>query len=106
MEIFKRKFKVKVSYFGEGKYTVKYSQHRIIPKWKELCFWYSTTPTGMYGWSTDLFYIDEAEEIAKSLKSIEDVKAFHAKDYPKRDAFFKKYNEFWSNKVPYKSKVF
>ena len=59
MGIFKKKFKVKVSYFAEGRYSVKYAHYRLIPIYHALHFWFEQSLTiNTEKRSIDLFRVD------------------------------------------------
>lgn len=105
--MFKKKFKVRVSHFGQGRYSVEYAHYRFIPVWYELCFWFEQTLTGgTECWTTDLFSYQEAEELAKSLKSIDDVKEWYKPDEAKEADFYKRKKEYYKENVPYDTKYF
>lgn len=107
MKLFEKKFKVKVTYFGSGKYQVKYAHYRFIPIYHALCFWFEQTLTGgTECWSTELFGIEEAERVAKTLKSIEDVKQWYKPHEKKEQIFYTRQAEYYKKNVPYSSKQF
>jgi hypothetical protein len=102
-----KKFKVKVTYFGDGRYQVKYAHYRFIPTYHTLCFWFEQTLTGgTECWSDRLMRIEEAERVAESLKSINDVREWY-KPYKKEEiSFYKRQAEYYKKNVPYSSKQF
>lgn len=105
MELFKKKFKVRVSLFSESKYTVDYAYYRFIPNWKSLVFWYGVSfDSNIDGWSTDLFSVKEAEEIANRLKSIDDVERYYKPEDRKREKFLIEKEEYLAKNRPYKTK--
>lgn len=107
MKLFDKKFKVKVTYFGSGKYEVNYAHYRFIPIYYTLCFWFEQTLTGgTECWSGRLMNIKEAERVAKSLKSIEDVREWYKPYEEKERTFYKRKTEYYKKNVPYRSKQF
>lgn len=105
--MFKKKFKVKVSYWGHGKYTVSYAYYRFIPIWYTLKFWFEQTLTGgTECWSTSLMSVKEAEKLAQKIKNIDDVYKFYEKDELKESDFYKRKSEYYKNAVPYRSKIY
>lgn len=107
IKIFNKKFKVKVVLFSGDRYQVKYTNYRFIPIWYPLCFWFEQTLTGGNEcWTTDLFKVEEAERIAKKLKTIEDVAEWYKPDEEKRIIFYKRQTEHYKKAVPYNSKEF
>ena len=107
MRIFKKKFRTRVNYFGEGRYQVQWANYRLIPIWHTLCFWFEQTLTGgTECWSDNLMYIEEAEETAKKLNSIEDVREWYKPHEERRRIFYEKKAEYYKKSVPYKSKIF
>lgn len=107
MKLFDKKFKVKATYFGSGYYQVKYTYYRFIPIYHSLCFWFEQTLTGgTECWSTKLFGIEEAERIAKSLKSIEDVREWYKPYEEEERIFYKRQAEYYKKNVLYSGKQF
>ncbi|MCK5614168.1 hypothetical protein KAR91_70540 [Candidatus Pacearchaeota archaeon] len=107
MDWINKKFKTKVSYFARGKYTVSYAHYRFIPIWHELRFWFHQGVTGgTECWSTQLLKVDEAERLAKGLKSINDVKEYYKEDEIRMEDFYKRKSEYYKKAVPYSHKVF
>lgn len=103
----KKKFKVRVVYFGEAYYRVQWAEYRIIPRWFTLCFWFEQTLTGgTECWSDKLFNFKDAEKVASSLKSREDVIKFYERDNAREKDFYKRQSEFYGKNVPYKTKYF
>ena len=91
-----KKFEVKVTYFSEDKYKVQFAHYRIIRIWHTLCFWFeSGAPSSFDGWSTSLFSIDEAEKLAKSINSINDIENYYKKEREKEKGYSKRRNEFY-----------
>ena len=107
MKIFDKKFKVKVTYFAEDKYKVKYSHYRFIPIWYAIIYWFNQGLTGgTEGFFEKLFEIEEAEKCAKKLKSIEDVREWHKPEIERKKKFYKRQTEYYKKAVPYISKKF
>lgn len=107
MKLFDKKFKVKVKYFGKGKYQVKYASYRLIPIYHVLCFWFEQSLTSdTECWSTKLLGIEKAEELAKSLKTIEDIRAWYKPHEHKERSFYRRQAEYYKKNVPYRSKQF
>ena len=77
MDLFEKKFKTRVRYYAKDKYTVDYCSYYLFPKWRSLRFWFEQTLTeDTECWCIRLFHLDDAEELQKSLKSIEDVREY------------------------------
>ena len=105
MKIFDKKFKVRVSYFARGRYTVDYTHYRLIPIWRSLFFWFEQTLTGgTQCWSEKLFNVKEAEELATTLKSIEDIRKWYKADEKKEAEFYKRKEAYYKKNVPYRTK--
>ena len=83
-----------VKYFAADRYTVEFCHYRIIPSWHALCYWFSAGYTSdLECWTAQLSQVNKAESIAKTIKSIEDVRAYH-KPYEYEEIGFKK-NNLW-----------
>lgn len=105
--MFKKKFKVRVKYFSGDYYTVEYAHYYFIPVYHRLCFWFEQSLTGgTECWSTRLMGYNTAEELAKSLKSIEDVKKWYEKDEARAKDFYSRKKEYYEKNVPYDTKYF
>lgn len=103
--MFEKKFRVRISLYSRDYYTVEYAHYRFIPFYTPLCFWFEQTLTGgTECWSTRLFKVKEAEEVANNIRSIEDVSEYHKPEHIKRNDFYARKNEYYKNQVPYKSK--
>jgi len=102
-----KKFKVRVNYWGRGKYTVEWCNYRFIPIWHELCFWFEQTLTGNTEcWTVSLFSWDNAEKVASKLKSINDVRKYYKADEDKEKAFKIAKEKYYEENVPYSKKYF
>lgn len=107
MKLFSKKFKTRVVYFGWGKYTVEYANYRLIPIWHTLKFWFEQSLTGgTECWSTELLKVEEAENLAKRLRSIEDVIEWYRPHEEREKLFYIKKKEYYEKAVPYSSKEF
>lgn len=105
--MFELKFKVRVKHFAKDKYTVDYANYRFFKNWKSLNFWFSCGYfSGLECWSTNLFTIEEAEALAASIHSMEDVHKYYEPERKKCIEFAKAKNEAWAKKAPYSSKEF
>jgi hypothetical protein len=102
-----KKFKVRVRYFSSGKYTVQYAHYYFIPNYHSLLFWFEQSLTsGTECWSTRLMDVKSAENLAKTLKSIEDIEKWYEKDELKAKDFRKRKKEYYEKNVPYNTKHF
>ncbi len=54
---------------------------------------------------TNLFQVNEAEIVAKSLKSIEDVENYYKPHKEREQSFYKRQADFWKKNYPYESKI-
>lgn len=105
--MFKKRFKVRVKHYVEDKYIIQYAHFYLIPIYHSLCFWFEQTLTSNTEcWSTDLMDYREAEELAKSLKSVEDVKKWYEKDEAREKDFYIRKKEYYEKNVPYDTKYF
>ncbi len=105
--MFNKKFKVRVRHFAEDKYEVQFAHYYFIPVYHSLCFWFEQTLTGgTECWSTRLMDFQTAENLAKSLKSIEDVRKWYEKDEAKEKDFYRRKKEYYAKNVPYGTKYF
>ena len=103
--MFEKKFKVRVMHFSEDWYQIQYAYYRIFPNYKSINYWFDCGFTGnLEAWCTEILKIKEAEEFAKTLKSIEDVNKYYQKENVKRREFYKEKNKFKKTNIPYKSK--
>jgi hypothetical protein len=94
-KLFQKKFKVRVNYFAEDKYTVDWANYRFFPIWYSLCFWFEQTLTGgTECWSTNLFQIKDAEKLANTLKSRADIRRYYEPEENKEKDFYKRQNEY------------
>ena len=105
--MFNKKFKVRVRLFGKDKYQVQFAHYYFIPIFHSLGFWFEQTLTAnTQCWSTRLFDYKSAEELAKTLKSIEDVRKWYEKDKAEEKDFYKRRKEYYEKNVPYDTKYF
>ena len=105
--MFNKKFKVRVRYFAKDKYEVQFAHYFFIPIYHSLCFWFEQTLTGgTQCWSTRLMDYQSAEDLAKSLKSIDDVRKWYEKEEAKEKDFYKRQKEYYAKNVPYDTKYF
>ena len=83
-----KKFKVRVTLYARDRYVVQFAHYYFFPIYKTLQRWFECGLTsGIECWSVDLFCYEEAEYIAKSLKSIDDVHELYKKDKQKEIDF-------------------
>ena len=113
--MFNKKFKVRVRHFAKDKYevhlahyyVVQFAHYYFIPIYHSLCFWFEETLTGgTECWSTRLMDYQTAEDLAKRLKSIEDVREWYKKDEAKEKDFYRRKKEYYAKNVPYDTKYF
>lgn len=105
--MFRKKFRVRVKYFAEDLYVVQFTNHRFIPQYQSLCFWFEQSLTNnTETWSELLMDNISAENLAKTIKSIDDVKRFYEKDEAKEKDFYKRKKEHYNKNVPYRIKYF
>jgi len=91
----------------KDKYEVQYAHYYFIPVYHSLCFWFEQMLTGgTECWSTRLMDFQTAENLAKSLKSIEDVRKWYERDEAKEKDFYKRKKEYYAKNVPYDTKYF
>ena len=103
--VFSKKFKVRVKYFANCKYTVDYAHYRLIPIWRSLSFWFEQGhPGGTECWTTDLFKVGEAERIAKTLNSVDDVNKFYESRIKKEKKWRENEKEYLKRNTPYQSR--
>ena len=108
-------FKSRVKYFYKGKYEVQWTNEQTWygrTKWRTICFWYgSIHPDSsgfmkLSGWHADHWYYEEAENIAKSLKSVKDVNEHYEEDNEKKRLWDLEEAKFWKDIVKCESKEF
>jgi len=105
--MFKKKFRVRVSHFAEAKYTVQWCHYRFIPFWHSLCFWFDQGhPGGTECWSTNMWTVTKAEDIASRLKTRDDVRDYYKFYEKKEKEWIEREKRFWEKNVPYSSKEF
>lgn len=104
--MFNKKFKVRVVYFSGGKYLVEYAYYRFLPNFYPIEYWFSPYLKYIYieGWVIKLFDCEDAEFFADSLNTIDDVKAYRAKQEMVRKQFYEDRKSFYQNRVPYQKK--
>ena len=54
---------------------------------------------------TNLFQVNEAEIVAKSLKSIEDVENYYKPHKEREQSFYKRQADFWKKTIPMKVRL-
>ena len=103
----KRKFKMRVVHYAEHFYKIQYAHYWVIPIWHTLNQWSEFRhPNMILGWSTELISgASAAEEYAKTFKSIEDIRAFYAKENEKERQWRIEEKEWWQKNVPYQNKT-
>jgi hypothetical protein len=107
MKLFNKKFKTRVVHFCRDLYTVEYASYRLIPIWHTLKFWFEQSLTGgTERWSTELLKVEDAENLAKSLRSIEDVIEWYKPHVLREKLFYVEKKEYYEKAVPYSSKEF
>ena len=104
--MFKKKFKVTVDHFSSGNYAIYYCHYRFIPNWRSLKFWFDQGhPGGTEFWATNFWPHEEAEKLAKTLNSIEDIREYY-KPYEEEEARWREKETQWrKDNVPYQSKA-
>ncbi len=101
-----KKFKVRVDHFAGTKYTVDYANYYLIQNWKPLCYWFSLCLDGSsHDWAIRLYDYEDAERMALTLKSIEDVNKWYKIENKKRDDFYAKRKEYLKRRQPYTTKI-
>ena len=104
-KMIKKKFKVRVKHFYECNYVVQYADYRFVTVWYSICFWFSKNLTsGEERWLRQLFSAEDAEKLAKSFKSIEDIKFFNKPEENKMVEFIRRKREYQKNNKPYEIK--
>jgi len=107
MKLFSKKFKTRVVHFSRDRYTVEYASYRFIPIWHTLKFWFEQSLTGgTECWSTELLKVEDAENLARRLRSIEDVIEWYKPDEEREKLFYIKKKEYYEKAVPYSSREF
>ena len=102
-----KKFKVRVDHYSQGMYVVEYTHYYLIPIYHTLMGWYEGgLLSGIECKSMKLMDIEKAENAAKNLKSINDVRKWNAKIKEQEDDFYKRKKEYYAKHVPYKTKHF
>jgi len=101
----KKKFKIKIKHHSRDKYTISWAEYWFIPFWIPISFWYSTDLTSTSRWTPCLFTIEKAEEVAKRLKSFDDVWNYEEPYRINQANFQKRKKEYLEKNVPYKSKI-
>lgn len=102
-----KKFKIRVRYVYTDCYVVEYANYFFIPIYYPLCFWFEQSLTGTtHCWSRKLMNYKTAEELAISLKSIEDIRIWYKKDEEKEKLFYKRQKQYYIENVPYNTKYF
>jgi hypothetical protein len=103
----KKKFKVRVRHYLYDKYVVEFAHYYFIPIYSTLCFWFEQSVAAeTHCWSTYLTDYETAENLAKSLKSIEDVEQWYKKDKAREMDFYKRRKEYFEKNIPYDTKYF
>ena len=101
----KKKFKVRVRHFLKDKYEVQYAYYYFMPHYNSLCFWFEQTLTsGTECWSTMLIDYQAAEDLAKSIKSIEDIRKWYEKYEADEKDFYRRKKEYYAKNIPYNTK--
>jgi hypothetical protein len=103
-----KKFKVRVRRFiTKDKYEVQFAHYYFIPIYHSLCFWFEQAVTsGTECWSTKLMNWQTAEDLAKTLHSIEDIEKWYEKDEAKEQDFYIRKKEYYTKNAPYDKKYF
>ena len=102
-----KKFKVRISHFAEGKYTVQYAHYNFFPNWKSLNFWFDQGHPGRTQcWSINLWDVCSAEKVASNLKTIDDIKKYYEPFEREAAAWCLEEKKYWEKNVPYQTKEF
>jgi hypothetical protein len=103
----KKKFKVRIKRYYKNKYCIQYSNNYLFPYWNTLEFWSATNDekhymqnTNIFNYSTLMMPIDEAENFAKNLKSMEEINNFLLLQYLKELEFNKMRSEYLAKTLP------
>jgi hypothetical protein len=103
----KKKLRVRVKHYYECQYIIQYTHYTFIPIWYSICFWFSKNLTsGTERWSRQLFSAEDAEKLAKSFKSIDDIKRYNEPEQHRMIEFFKHKKEYQKKNQPYEIKEF
>lgn len=104
--MFKKKFKVRVKHRFLKYYVVQFAHYRFIPVYHSLYYWVDCLLPFKGRWVLIILDREEAENLAKRFKSIEDVRAFYEKDEERERDSCNNRREYYDKKVPYKTKYF
>ena len=99
-------FRVRVVYAFSGKYYVDYYNNG----WKRIKYWFGSEimhpKSGLEGFFENLFDVHKAEQLANSLKSMDDVMNYYIPIIEEKKKWESDEKEFWIKNVPYKEKTF
>jgi hypothetical protein len=104
----KKKFRIRVKWFYKDFYCVQYAYYTLFHIWHSLKIWRARSLTDELNqsWGRRCFYLKEAEELAKSLKSIKDIEKYYEAEELVRKNFYKAKEEYYRENVTYKIKEF
>jgi hypothetical protein len=100
MRIFRKKFKVRVVYFGDNYYVIQYAYYRFIPIYSNI----EKYVTMFKSWNSVLLPCKDAEEFAEKFNSIEDIKKYYKKYYLEESSVNKSQKIYLEKVKPYESK--
>lgn len=102
----KKKFRVRVKHFLREHYIVQYTHHLVIPNWKVLNRWH-----GLYHpdrdlacWVENLLNYNNAEKLARSIESIDDVKSYYKTYELECKQYWIDEKNWWKINTPYTEK--
>jgi hypothetical protein len=103
--MFKKKFKVRVNYFGDDYYCIEYS-YGYFTIWLEIeqFIWVDNASRTINGWNPVLKSHESAIHFAKQFKTIEDVNNWYAKQREIESNFERAYKEHKRKTRPFKTK--
>lgn len=103
----KKKFTVRITHFLGTFYKIEYANYYIFPIYRTLKYWFecNNLTSNLECWSTLLLPLEEAETLAKTLHTFEDIAKWYERHIKKEALFYKRKKEFLEKNVPYKTKI-
>lgn len=103
--MFAKKFKVRITYFGQKYYVIEYAYYRIFPFWKHIYQWIEFRNSDLSTWNPILGNVFEMEEKAKTFKTYSDIQSHYTRENENRALTLKRYEEYQKKYVPYNNKT-
>lgn len=97
------KLKFRIKHYSKEYYTIEYSTGG---NWEYIKYWIDMGFTSDYEkYDFRIFKYEQAERFISNMNTIDDVNEYHKSELAKRDNFYRRKKEHFSENVPYEERI-